>query len=53
MKCLQALLLKISATARNSAVVPGSAHRVLTCDQTTDEAVWEGQAVKRTDPIPQ
>ena len=32
---------------------PNSAHRVLTYDRTTDEAVWEGKTVKRGDPIPQ
>ena len=32
---------------------PGSAERVLTYNRTTDEAVWEGQPVRRTDPIPQ
>jgi arylsulfatase A-like enzyme len=32
---------------------PGSAQRVLTYDAVTDEAVWEGQTVKRADPIPQ
>ena len=32
---------------------PGSASRVLTYNSATDEAVWEGQTVKRTDPIPQ
>ncbi len=32
---------------------PGSAHRVLTYDRETDEAVWEGNTVRRTDPIPQ
>jgi arylsulfatase A-like enzyme len=32
---------------------PGSAHRVLTYDKTTDEAVWEGATVRRSDPIPQ
>jgi choline-sulfatase len=32
---------------------PGSAQRVLAYDAATDEAVWEGQTVKRTDPIPQ
>ncbi len=31
---------------------PGSAHRVLTYDPSTDEAVWEGQTVRRNDPIP-
>lgn len=31
----------------------GSAHRVLTYDPETDEAVWEGQVVKRGDTIPQ
>ncbi|NLF73585.1 MAG: sulfatase [Candidatus Anammoximicrobium sp.] len=32
---------------------PGSAHRVLTYDRTTDEAVWEGKTVRRNDPIPE
>lgn len=32
---------------------PGSASRVLTYDATTDEAIWEGTTVKRTDPIPE
>jgi arylsulfatase A-like enzyme len=32
---------------------PGSAHRILTYDKNTDEAVWEGQTVKREDAIPQ
>jgi arylsulfatase A-like enzyme len=32
---------------------PNSASRVLTYDQKTDEAVWEGKTVKRGDPIPQ
>jgi arylsulfatase A-like enzyme len=32
---------------------PNSASRVLTYDKKTDEAVWEGTTVKRTDPIPQ
>jgi hypothetical protein len=32
---------------------PGSAHRVLTYDKATDEAVWEGTTVRRSDPIPQ
>ena len=32
---------------------PNSASRVLTYDKTTDEAVWEGKTVKRTDPIPE
>lgn len=32
---------------------PNSASRVLTYDPATDEAVWEGQAVKRSDPIPE
>lgn len=31
----------------------GSAHRVLTYDPATDQAVWEGAPVRRTDPIPQ
>ena len=34
-------------------LAPGSAHRVLTYDQTTDTAVWEGKTVKRTDAIPE
>ena len=32
---------------------PGSAYRVLTYDKTTDEAVWEGATVRRSDPIPE
>uniref|UniRef100_A0A7C2JZ40 Choline-sulfatase n=1 Tax=Schlesneria paludicola TaxID=360056 RepID=A0A7C2JZ40_9PLAN len=32
---------------------PGSASRVLTYDKSTDEAVWEGQTVRRSDPIPE
>ena len=32
---------------------PGSAHRTLTYDPEADEAVWEGAAIKPTDPIPQ
>lgn len=32
---------------------PGSAHRVLTYDKATDQAVWEGQTVRRGDPIPE
>ena len=32
---------------------PGSADRVLTYDPATDEAVWEGKPVHRTDPIPE
>ena len=31
---------------------PNSASRVLTYDRTTDEAIWEGKTVRRTDPIP-
>jgi choline-sulfatase len=31
----------------------GSAHRILTYDPTTDEALWEGKPVRRTDPIPE
>jgi len=30
---------------------PNSASRVLTYDKATDEAVWEGKTVKRSDPI--
>ena len=32
---------------------PNSASRVLTYDKFTDEAIWEGKLVKRTDPIPE
>ncbi len=32
---------------------PGSAHRILTYDKDADEATWEGNPVKRTDPIPE
>jgi choline-sulfatase len=32
---------------------PGSASRVLTYDKSTDEAIWEGETVHRSDPIPQ
>ena len=32
---------------------PNSASRVLTYDKATDEAVWEGKTVNRSDPIPQ
>lgn len=35
------------------APVPNSAHRVLTYNQQTDEAIWEGQTIRRTDPIPE
>ena len=31
----------------------GSASRVLTYDKETDEAIWEGETVKRGDPIPE
>jgi arylsulfatase A-like enzyme len=31
----------------------GSAHRILTYDKSTDEAVWEGKIVRRGDPIPE
>ncbi len=30
----------------------GSLHRILTYDRKTDEAVWEGKTVRRSDPIP-
>lgn len=30
-----------------------SAHRILTYDPATDEALWEGTVVRRSDPIPQ
>ncbi len=32
---------------------PGSASRVLTYDRSTDQAIWEGKTVRRTDPIPE
>jgi arylsulfatase A-like enzyme len=32
---------------------PNSASRVLTYDKGTDEAVWEGKTVRRSDPIPE
>ncbi|QDT54059.1 Choline-sulfatase [Caulifigura coniformis] len=32
---------------------PRSASRVLTYDRSTDEAIWEGKTVRRSDPIPQ
>lgn len=32
---------------------PNSASRVLTYDKATDEAIWEGKTVKRSDPIPE
>jgi len=31
---------------------PGSKHRILTYDPVTDEVIWEGERVKKTDPIP-
>jgi arylsulfatase A-like enzyme len=31
----------------------GSEHRVLTYDRDTDEAVWEGKTVRRSNPIPE
>lgn len=33
--------------------VPDSAHRILTYDPATDEAIWEGQPVRRGDSIPE
>jgi arylsulfatase A-like enzyme len=33
--------------------VPNSASRILTYDQNTDEAIWEGKTIRRGDPIPQ
>jgi arylsulfatase A-like enzyme len=32
---------------------PNSASRMLTYNSATDEAVWEGKTVRRTDPIPE
>ncbi len=58
----------ISAKSENAAIIaehrkwlpkidvppaPNSASRVLTYDKKTDEAVWEGKTVKRSDPIPE
>jgi choline-sulfatase len=34
-------------------LAPNSSARTLSYDKTTDEAVWEGKTVKRTDPIPE
>ncbi len=34
-------------------LAPGSASRILTYDAASDEAVWEGKPVKRSDSIPQ
>ena len=34
-------------------LAPKSASRVLTYDRASDEAVWEGKTIKRSDPIPQ
>jgi choline-sulfatase len=36
----------------DEAPAPGSAHRILTYDKASDEAVWEGETVRRSDPIP-
>jgi choline-sulfatase len=35
------------------ALAPNSANRILTYDKVTDEAIWEGKKIKRSDPIPQ
>lgn len=32
---------------------PGSAHRVLTYDPTSDVATWEGRNITRADPVPE
>jgi arylsulfatase A-like enzyme len=34
-------------------LAPGSSDRILTYNQATAEAAWEGKTVKRSDPIPQ
>ncbi len=34
-------------------LAPGSSSRILTYDKKTDEAVWEGKTIQRTDPSPQ
>lgn len=36
----------------NKKPVPGSAHRILTYDPATGEAVWEGKPIGKNDPIP-
>ena len=37
----------------DSRPAPGSANRVLTYDKETDEAVWEGKTIRRSDSIPE
>jgi len=37
----------------DSPPAPGSADRILTYDPETDEAIWEGKPVRRTNPIPE
>lgn len=37
----------------DSPPAPGSAHRILTYDPGTGEAVWEGKPIKPGDPIPE
>ena len=37
----------------NAPLAPNSAHRILTYDQTTDEAIWEATTIHRNDPIPE
>ncbi|MFA6560630.1 MAG: sulfatase [Verrucomicrobiia bacterium] len=37
----------------NKKSVPGSAHRILTYDPATGEAVWEGKPIGKNDPIPE
>ena len=34
-------------------LAPGSAQRVLTYNPTTEEAIWEGVTIRRSDPVPQ
>lgn len=36
----------------NRKPAPGSAHRILTYDPATGEAVWEGKPIGKNDPIP-
>lgn len=44
--------LRVWLPAKDVAPVEGSQHRVLTYDQATDTAIWEGKPILRADPIP-
>ena len=37
----------------DSPLAKNSAHRILTFDKSTDEAIWEGTTIHRNDPIPE